>query len=158
MEDKNINTTDFERTYETYKEMLLKICILHLKNYSDVQDVLQNTFIKLLYHSPVFESEAHEKRWLIRVAINECKNQQKSFWKRNVDLNDDMLITTQEEDKALLYLVQSLPFAYRNVIHLSYYEKYSITEISDILNISEGAVKMRLRRAREKLKWELEEQ
>lgn len=147
----------FETKYDTYKQMLFKICIIHLKNNNDVQDVLQNTFIKLIYESPNFIDQEHEKRWLIRVAINECKNHQKSFWKRGVELCDEMIITTSEEDKNLLYTIQCLSFHYRNVIHLFYYEKYSIKEISEILKVSESAVKMRLKRAKEALKWELEE-
>lgn len=148
---------NFEKKYELYQQMLFKICMIHLKNNNDVQDVLQNVFIKLIYESPLFNDSEYEKRWLIRVAINECKNYQKSFWKRKIDLLDDMIVTTKEEDKNLLYTIQSLPFHYRNVIHLFYYENYSIKEISEILKVSEAAVKMRLKRAKEALKWELEE-
>lgn len=147
----------FETKYDEYKQALFKICMIHLKNNNDVQDVLQNCFIKLIYDSPKFIDEEHEKRWLIRVAINECKNHQKNFWKKNVDLIDDMIVSTKEEDRNLLYTIQSLPFQHRNAIHLFYYEKYSIKEISEILKVSESAVKMRLKRAKEALKWELEE-
>lgn len=53
----------FDTKYDTYKQMLFKICIIHLKNNNDVQDVLQNTFIKLIYESPNFIDQEHEKRW-----------------------------------------------------------------------------------------------
>lgn len=146
----------FEEKYEEYKTMLHKICLIHLQNKEEVKDVLQNTFIKLLYHAPSFCDYEHEKRWLIRVAINECKNHQKKYWNKQVTLQDDLIVATKGEDVHFLYTIQMLPFSERNILHLFYYEKYSIKEIAEILKISESATKMRLKRAREKLKLELE--
>ncbi|MNN96890.1 RNA polymerase factor sigma C [compost metagenome] len=59
-------------------------------------------------------------------------------------------------DLALLQLVLALPVKYKTVIHLYYYEDYPVQDISRILQISESAVKMRLKRGRQLLKLELE--
>ncbi|MGX8851720.1 RNA polymerase sigma factor [Amedibacillus sp. YH-ame10] len=147
----------FEEKYKEYNNTLHKICLLHLKNGEDVKDVLQNTFLKLCYRAPAFQDKEHEKRWLIRVAINECKSHQRSFWQKKVTLDEEMIYADKVADLTFLYTIQSLPFTYRNVIHLFYYERYSIKEIAELLEISESAVKMRLKRAKEKLKSEIEE-
>ena len=89
------------------------------------------------------------------MAINECKNHQKSKWGKTLSLDESMIIASDQEDLIFLFTIQSLPFRYRNIIHLFYYEKYSIKEIADILSISESAVKMRLKRAKEKLRMEV---
>jgi RNA polymerase sigma-70 factor (ECF subfamily) len=60
-----------------------------------------------------------------------------------------------QEESELMLAVLNLPAKYRGVIHLYYYEDYSITEIAGILNVSESAVRMRLMRARQKLKEQL---
>jgi RNA polymerase sigma-70 factor (ECF subfamily) len=74
--------------YSTYKSMLLKIAFSYLGNKHDCEDILQEAFIKLCYHAPEFETEEDEKRWIIRITINLCKNQIKSYWnKKKVTLD-----------------------------------------------------------------------
>lgn len=95
---------------------------------------------------------------MIRVITNHCKSLLGRGWrKREVKLEGvDALTTDNPEDHALIELVLSLPVKYRSVVHLYYYEDYPIREISEILEISESAVKMRLKRGRQLLKLELE--
>ncbi|PJN66522.1 hypothetical protein PAEAM_01650 [Paenibacillus sp. GM1FR] len=95
---------------------------------------------------------------MIRVITNHCKSLLGRGWrKREVKLEGvDPLTTDNPEDHALIELVLSLPVKYRSVVHLYYYEDYPIREISEILEISESAVKMRLKRGRQLLKLELE--
>lgn len=78
-----MSAQDFEITYEKYKNLLFRIAFTSLKNFEDVEDILQEVFIKRVYHAPGFENEEHEKRWLIRVTVNLCKNHVKTFWYRN---------------------------------------------------------------------------
>ena len=58
---------EVNRAVEQYADMIRRICMLHLKNYEDTQDIFQNVFLKYALSSVVFESDEHEKAWLIRV-------------------------------------------------------------------------------------------
>lgn len=151
----------FREKYERYSKMLFRIAFLHLGSTHDAEDVLQNVFMKLLYSSPKFKDEEHEKAWLIRVTQNHCKNVLKSSArKNNCELNEE--ITADEEpgiSKALdiSMKIKALPANYKTAIFLYYYEDLTTEEISKILKISQSAVKMRLKRGRELLKSELEE-
>lgn len=55
--------------------------MIHLKNYSDTEDIFQTVFLKYVLHAPDFDSSEHEKAWIIRVTINACKDLLKSFFK-----------------------------------------------------------------------------
>lgn len=144
--------------YDLYKTMLYRIAFSYLGNKQDSEDVLQDVFIKLCYSAPDFPSEEDEKRWVIRVTINLCKDHLRSFWHRNkISLEDLDEYASVQEDKADLIEILSLPPKYKIVIHLYYFEGYHIAEIAKILKLSESAIKMRLKRGRELLKIELEE-
>jgi RNA polymerase sigma-70 factor (ECF subfamily) len=147
---------EFRKKYDTYSNMIYKLCIVHMGNQADAEDLVQEIFLKMLYHAPKFESLEHEKHWLIRVTINACKDYFKGFWKKNVisveEIKDQ---TISEEQYSLLEDIVKLPGKYKDVIHLYYYEEYSVSEIAKILKLGESAVKMRLKRGREMLKAEI---
>lgn len=145
--------------YFMYKTILFRISFSYLGNKDDCEDILQEAFIKLCYHAPSFPSEEDEKRWMIRVTINLCKNHLRSYWYRN-KVDYDMLeeYASQPEEKELLADILRLPIKYKTVIQLYYICGYKISEISVILRISESAVKMRLKRGRERLRTELEDE
>ncbi len=148
----------FSEKYDEYSPMLYRICVLRLGNKQDAEDALQNTFIKYYYKAPEFSETRSEKAWLIRVAINCCKDFQKSFWQKNtVGLDETAQLTTGviEEAVKLIDLFELSP-KNRVVLELFYYEGYSVNEISEILKISTGSVTARLTRARKKLKIEME--
>lgn len=143
--------------YDQYKTILFRLAFSYLGNKHDCEDILQEVFIKLCYSAPVFPCNEDEKRWLIRVTINQCKDHLKSFWQRNrVSLEDIEDYATVMEDREDLLNIINLPPKYKVVLHLYYYEGYNIAEISNILKLSESAIKMRLKRGREFLKIELE--
>lgn len=105
---------------------------------------------------PKFESEEHEKAWLIRVTINCSKNLlQSGFLKNTSELKEDIIFETKERHD-IYYAVQKLPLKYRTIIYLYYYEDYKINQISKIIRVNENTVKSRLARARQKLKQDLE--
>jgi RNA polymerase sigma-70 factor (ECF subfamily) len=150
---------DYERAVEHYSDMVFRIALNECKNRADAEDVLQNTFLKLLQNKKDFTSEEHQKRWLIRVAVNECHRIFSSPWHKKMELVDDMIETAAfetPEEGQLFTTVQTLPAKYRNVLYLYYYEEYSIREISEILKIKESTLQTRLMRAREQLKEKLE--
>ena len=104
--------------------------------------------------------EDHIRAWLLRVAINRARDQKRSFWeKHRVSWEDYMetLVFEAPEDKSLFEAVMSLPAKYRTVIHLFYYEDYSVARIAEILHLREGTVKSQLNRGRQLLKTKLME-
>jgi RNA polymerase sigma factor (sigma-70 family) len=148
----------FEEKYRSYGEMLFKLSMVYLGNHTDAEEALQEAFIKLLYKAPEFADAEHEKRWLVRITINICKDKLKSYWRKNVVPMDEMQIYNENpEDYQLSELILKLPHKYRTAVHLHYYENYGVKELSRIFGISESSVKMRLKRGREFLKLELEE-
>lgn len=161
----NMGTQDFEEIYERYKTMLYRIAFTYLKNNADVEDVLQEVFLKRFYQAPEFANEEHENHWMIRITVNLCKNTLKSFWKKNVDgLEElpgwqDMLVGHRNDrKKEVLEEVMRLPAKQRIAVYLHYYEGYSCKEIANILACKESAVKMRLKKGRDLLKISLEEE
>ena len=98
----------------------------------------------------VFEDKNHEKRWLIRVTINLCYNENKSAKRKNtVPLADCNLLEANTDDRLLRYSLDKLKEKYRVVFELFYIDNFKISEISKILKISQANVKTRLKRARE---------
>ncbi len=149
---------EFSQKYDEYSSMIFKIAMNYLCNKSDSEDVMQEVFIKLLYNAPKFISKEHEKRWIICITSNICKNMLKSFRRKNCQSLDDLssyLTVPFQQNSCELLL--SLKPKYRIVLYLRYYENYSVEEISQMLSVSQSAVKMRLKRGRDKLKLDIEE-
>ncbi len=145
---------------EKYKNNLYAVAFNICKNAQDAEDVVQDTFIKYWSQQKEFESEQHLRAWLFRVAINQSKNKINTFFrKKTVPLEDYMETMTFETNEAseLFEAVMNLPAKYRIVIHLFYYEDYSVTEIADILKLTPGNVKTRLSRGRMSLRNTLKE-
>ena len=143
---------------DTYGDTILRYAYSYLHNQSDTEEVLQDTLIQFLKTRPVFESDKHEKAWLLRVAGNLCKNRLKYNRLRQTDELREELIAEQREDLSFIWdAVQALPVQYREVIHLFYREGYSTREISQILGRKEATIRSDLSRGRGKLKELLKE-
>lgn len=148
------------RAIERYADTVRRICMVHLKNYADTEDIFQTVFLKYVLYSEPFENEEHEKAWIIRVTINACKDLLKSFFRSRTTSLDTLKEAAQVPDtehSELLDAVLSLPEKYKNVVYLYYYEEYSAAEISRILKKNVNTVYTLLTRARHLLKQELEE-
>ena len=146
---------NMDEIFEKYKDRIFAIAFNYFKNSIDADDVVQETFYKLYKNERLFESEEHLRNWLIRVAVNECKRVTFSSWfKKKEPLEDyaKTLIWNDPEESEVFLAVMSLTKKYRTVIHLYYYEDYSIKEIASLLDISETAVSTQLQRGRKKLK------
>lgn len=152
-----------EEYFKKYCPLVFRVAFAEVKSHADAEDVLQETFIKLLRYHPVFENEEHEKAWLIRTAINLSKDLLKSKWQQvTVGMDEDfheektyMKVPYLEEDETL-WRVLALSEKYRQPLYLFYYEDYSIKEIARALDMPEATVKTNLRRGREILKADLE--
>lgn len=146
----------FDKVYQTYGSSLYRFCLLQMKNSADAEDVLQEVFIKRLYRAPVFESPNHERRWLFQVALNQCRDELKRSHRRELPLEIATNTMVSPEEFSLLEQVVNLPERQRIVLHLHYYEGYSIREIAKLLRLTESTVKMRLKRGRDALRLEYE--
>lgn len=148
----------FEEIYNRHVDTVFKIAIVYLKNQVDAEEVVQETFIKLLNTNKEFNDHNHEKAWLITVASNHCKNILKHSWfKRVVCVDELSQYTTDDIQLGIIEDVLNLPYKYKSVIYLYYYEGYSINEISKILDLKVSTVKSNLHRGRKLLKIKLEE-
>ena len=159
MPDKLYAGLSFEQTVHKYSQTVVSVCIMRLKNYPDAEDCFQNVFFKLFSSSPDFSDEKHLKAWLIRVTVNCARTSAKRASKNaalSLDEISEIIPANEEKSETLLAYVFALPEKYRTVLYLFYYEDMKISDISNTLGISESAVKLRLRRGREKLKAILE--
>ncbi|WP_369681091.1 RNA polymerase sigma factor [Anaerotruncus colihominis] len=146
------------RAIELYSDMIRRICLLHLKNHADTEDVFQEVFLKYVLCGVVFESVEHEKAWLIRVTVNACKDFLKSlFHRRTVPLEvlSEEAASVSPEQYETLEAVLALPEKYKDVIYLYYYEGYNVREVASILKKKENTVYTLLSRGRELLRQEL---
>ena len=156
MEQRPKSEQGFEAAYDAYGPMVYRLAMVYLGRHADAEDVTQEAFVKLLYKAPSFADAGHERRWLLRVTANLCKDQLRGFWrKRAVALEGDYPIR-DPETFGVAEAIVALPEKYKAVLHLHYYEGYSVAEIGEILKLSQSAVKMRLSRGRELLKLEME--
>ena len=150
---------EFELLARRYMDMVFRLAFSYMKSASDADDVTQNVLLRLLRSTKPFESEEHARFWLVRVTMNECKRALRSQWRKAGDIEEyanELHFETQEHSD-LFYAVMELPEKYRIVIHLFYYEDYSVREIAGILRITEANVKVRLSRGRRLLKEALQE-
>ncbi|MCC8129534.1 MAG: sigma-70 family RNA polymerase sigma factor [Clostridiales bacterium] len=143
-----------------YRDNVFAAAFHICQNAADADDVVQDTFLQYHLTDRDFADEEHIRAWLLRVAINRAKDVRRSFWRRkSVPLEDYMetLSFETEESEGLFEQVMKLPEKYRIVIHLFYFEDYSVREIAQILGLTESNVKVRLSRGRKLLKDALKE-
>ena len=146
-----------------YEKDLLRICCVYMRDRSAAEDAVQDTFLKAFRKMDSFRGESSEKTWLIRIAINCCRDLRKSAWYRYVDprVSVDQLPVSpfappSDEHIALTTAIMKLKPKYLEVVLLYFYEGYPIREIASMLRLTEGAVSSRIRKAKLKLKDELE--
>ena len=142
-----------------YKDTVFRVALNALGSPHDADDIVQETLLRLWKREEPFESETHAKHWLIRVALNLCKNVFRAPWRRVLPLEEleTAAVFDTPEQGALFAEVMALPEKYRTVLYLFYYEDYSVKEVAQLLGISESAVTTRLSRARQALKTKLTE-
>ena len=151
-----------------------------VKTRADADDIYQEVFLRYIKAGPVFESEEHERAWLVRVTVNCCKNYWKSPWvRRRAAFYEETALYEEEsagakrlaladpgaasgemlaadsEEQILIETVKELPEKYRVVIHLFYYEEMSVEEIGKIMGMKASTVRTRLTRARKRLREKL---
>ena len=147
-----MNPNRLEETVRKYENTLYRSALAILGDAHEAQDAVQDAFVKYLEKAPEFESPEHEKAWLIRVTVNDCKSRLRSPWHRRRTALSEGLPAPAPEERTVLEAVLALPPRDRAAVHLYYYEGYSTPEISAMTGQSEGTVRSRLARARQKLR------
>ena len=148
-----MDEAEAKRLVELYADMIVRISYSYLKRTCDAEDICQTVFLKCLTERRVFDSQEHEKAWMIRAAINACKDTLKSaFFRRTVPLDEARELSAPPPESDLLEAVKSLPKKYAVSLYLYYYEEYSAKEIAALLGTRENTVSAWLSRGRRKLK------
>ena len=145
---------------EQYRDRLFAAAFQVCGNAADAEDAAQEALLRYHVSEKQFESEQHIRAWLLRVTINCAKNVSRSFFRRcclPLEEYMDSLEFDSGESREIFREVMNLPEKYRLVIHLYYYEDYSVAEIGGILGLTESNVKVRLSRGRKLLKEALQE-
>ena len=146
------------RVVETYSSMLLRLACTRLDAPADAEDAVQEVFLRLLTARPVFRDAEHEKAWLIRTTLHRASDFRKAAARKNVPLDEAAQAAEPEVENGLRAAVLALPEKYSTVVHLHYYEGYSIKEIAKLLGIPAATVGTRLARGRERLRQMLKEE
>ena len=151
-----------ERLMTQYGTQLLRMCCLHLRDVSLAEDAVQDTFVKAYRRLDDLSDDSRERAWLMRIAINTCRDYLRTAWLRRIDrrVSLDMLPETSCEgvfpDKTVITEVMSLPPRLREAVLLRYYQGLKMKEMADALDISLSTVKQRLNRANQILHSRLE--
>lgn len=146
---------EINQAIERYADTVRRLCMIHLKNYADTEDIFQTVFLKYALSSICFNDSNHEKAWIIRVTINACKDLLRNFFhSKTVPLDTLLECPAQlpDDHREVLEAVLSLPKKYREVIYLHYYEGYSAPEISRILGKNVNTIYTLLNRSRQMLR------
>ncbi len=152
----------FEKLVQEHQSALLRTCYLYLKDQTLAEDAVQDTFLKAYRSLHLFRGESSERSWLMKIAVNTCRDIRRSGWfkwhDRRVTAEDlpEACTPFEEEEESLVLAVMRLSIKWREVILLHYYQGMTTVEIADSLCISQSSVSGRLKRAREKLKSMLE--
>ena len=140
---------------ERYSDTVRRLCMVHLKNYADTEDIFQVVFLKYAVSNVIFENQEHEKAWFVRVTLNACRDLLKSFFRSRTVSLDQLLeqpAALTPDHREVLEAVLSLPQKYKDVVYLHYYEDYTAPQIADLLGKNVNTIYTLLTRSRQLLK------
>ena len=147
-----------QRFVTDYADPILRLCMTYSLTREDAQDICQEIFLKLLEQEKAFTDREHEKAYIIKMAVNACKNLLKSAGRRRVVPMDqaERVPAPEGECSELIQLIRALPEHYGAVVYLFYYEGYSLDEIAKLCSCTPAAARKRLSRSRKLLAKKLE--
>ena len=148
----------FEELYERYATDVLRVCYFYLGDRQKAEDVCQDVFVRLITTSPQLQ-EGREKAWLLKVALNRCRDLWRGAWLKRVVLGSPAFelvpapdeIDSLAEKQEIMQAINQLPATFKEVILLHYYQGYGISEIAEMMELPEGTISSRLSRGRKKL-------
>ena len=143
-----------------YSEAILRVCRLLLSDRGQAEDAMQDTFLKAWKSMPSYERKGieNDKAWLMRIAVNVCRDYRRSAWFRHVDRRVSLdslpraLEAADGRDRELTMDICRLPVKYRQVVLLYYFEGMNTREVSQALGLAPATAHRRLKKAEEMLK------
>ena len=141
---------------ERWSDTVLRIAWTWTDSVHDAQDICQTVLLKLLTSPRRFDEARLERAWVVRVAVNCCKDWKKSAWNRrrvSLDAVADAAVRLPElGESPVLAAVQALPDRYRQAVYLRYYEGYESAEIGALMGCTASQVSTYLYRGKAKLR------
>lgn len=159
---------DLESLMRTYGNDVLRTAYMYVKDIHIAEDIFQEVFIKVNNNLKNFQGNSSIKTWIIRIAINTCKDYLKSAYSRRIvpmeEFMEDSItaedsyadLERQETIQSVKEAVMELPDHYKDVIMCVYFQEMSMDQAAQMLDLPVGTIKSRLARAKEKLKESME--
>ncbi len=158
----DVREAELSRMMNEYGSQLLRVCYVYLKDAQLAEDAVQDAFLKAYRAMDAYRREGSEKTWLMRIAVNTCRDYLRTSWMRRVDRRfsaedaPERAVEPVLPDRTVIREVMALPPKYREIILLRFYEGMKVREIADTLHLSTETVKSRIRTAKDKLRPGLE--
>lgn len=148
----------FARLYDQYATDVLRVCYFYLSDREKAEDVCQDVFVRLMTTHPLLQP-GREKSWLLKVALNRCRDLWRGAWLKRVILGGPTFelipapdeFSRRDDQQAMIAAINQLPATFKEVILLHYYQGMNIAEIAQMLELPEGTISSRLSRGRKKL-------
>ena len=148
----------FARLYDQYATDVLRVCYFYLSDREKAEDVCQDVFVRLMTTHPVLQP-GREKSWLLKVALNRCRDLWRGAWLKRVIQGGPTFellpapdeFSRRDDQQAMMAAINQLPATFKEVILLHYYQGMNIAEIAQMLELPEGTISSRLSRGRKKL-------
>ena len=145
---------------EEYADDIRKICHMYLTDRSQADDAFQDTFLKAWKSMSAYERKAvdNDKAWLLRIAINTCRDYYRTGWFRHMDCSQDFdalatrcpaegwVNSQQSADHELAMEICGLQEKYKQVILLHYYQGMTLREVASTLALPLATVQRRLKK------------
>ncbi|UKM64454.1 RNA polymerase sigma factor [Flavobacteriaceae bacterium GSB9] len=162
---KTNNTLLFEVLYDRYAKLVYNKCYGFARNEDEAKDLTQDVFLKLFVKLSNFKGKSKFSTWLYAFVYNHCvnyvtRNTAKKFEKKSVDYNDIENLSEDEENEEdfldmrvdrLKEALELISPEEKMILLLKYQDFLTIKEIESVLDVGESAVKMRIKRAKDKL-------
>ena len=146
---------EVNRAMERHADTVRRLCLIHLKNHADTEDIFQNVFLKYALSSIRFESEEHERAWFIRVTLNACRDLLRRFFRRRTVSLEKLVEQPAQiapDHREVLEAVLALPQPYRDAVYLHYFEGMTAPQIGEARRKNVHTVYTLLTRARQRLR------
>ncbi|WP_373166009.1 RNA polymerase sigma factor [Agathobaculum sp. Marseille-P7918] len=141
-----------EQLIYDYGNTVYRLAYAQTRSQHDADDIFQEVFLRVAQNRPVFDSESHEKAWILRVTLNCLKSHWRAAWRRHDVPLDERIPFPAPEERALDNALRQLSPKYRAAVHLFYYEGYSAEEIARMTGEKPSTIRTRLTRARAQLR------
>lgn len=156
--DVRVDPAYFARLYDQYATDVLRVCYFYLSDREKAEDVCQDVFVRLMTTHPLLQP-GREKSWLLKVALNRCRDLWRGAWLKRVILGGPTFelipapdeFSRRDDQQAMMAAINQLPATFKEVILLHYYQGMNIAEIAQMLELPEGTISSRLSRGRKKL-------